>query len=128
MRAQLKRENNTSKKNGFTLIEMLIVVTIIGILTSIVIPRLKSSKTEATKNAHRAERLTINNQLETYFFLNGEYPATDEAGTQWDLDAWTNIEGDVDQYFPDGIPPSCNQKVKWNVVNGRIIKTTQRLS
>ena len=74
MRAQIKRENNTSKKNGFTLIEMLIVVTIIGILTSIVIPRLKSSKTEASKNAHRAERLTINNQLETYFFLNGEAP------------------------------------------------------
>ncbi|MEK7298605.1 MAG: prepilin-type N-terminal cleavage/methylation domain-containing protein, partial [Candidatus Margulisiibacteriota bacterium] len=56
------------KNKGFTLIEMLIVVTIIGILAAIVLPRFTTSSVAAKIAAHRATEQAINAQSELYFF------------------------------------------------------------
>lgn len=42
------------KKKGFTLIELIIVIAILGILAAIAIPRYNKSKEKATETAHKA--------------------------------------------------------------------------
>ncbi len=106
--------------SGFTLMEMLIVVTIIGILAAIVLPRFLTSSQSARKAAHKSERQTINSQLELYFFNFGAYPTamTNEGWGSTDKDG--NGKPDWQDYFPENVPVSCNQNVIWVIENGRV--------
>ncbi|HIJ66729.1 MAG TPA: type II secretion system protein [Planctomycetes bacterium] len=57
----------TNKKNsGFTLVEILIVVVILGILAAIVIPQFTQASTEARENSLKANLQTIRSQIELY--------------------------------------------------------------
>jgi prepilin-type N-terminal cleavage/methylation domain-containing protein len=105
------------KESGFTLMEILIVVAIIGILSAIVLPRFLTSQSTAKKAAHRAVRSTVNAQLEQYYFTNGTYPAA-MTNESWG----TGLT--YQNYFPDGVPTSCNQGVIWTILNGRIDSST----
>ncbi len=59
----------------FTLIEMLIVITIIGILASALIPRLTSLQERARDSKRKVDLRTIYNGLVTYREDNGgKYP------------------------------------------------------
>ncbi len=59
----------------FTLIEMLIVMTIIGILASALIPRLRSVQERARDAKRKVDLRTIYNGLVTYREDNGgKYP------------------------------------------------------
>ena len=61
---------------GFTLIEILLVVIIIGILVSLVAPRLAGRSEEARKQAARADiDGGISLALDLYEVDNGRYPA-----------------------------------------------------
>lgn len=69
-------------KKGFTIVEILVVVAIIGILASIVMVSLNSSRAKA-RDANRAKSIeNIKGALELYFANNGQYPSvgTDDAG------------------------------------------------
>lgn len=105
---------------GFTLMEMLIVVTIIGILSAIVVPRLQSNVNDARESRFDAERARINTQLELFNFLNGYYPI------QMSNEHWSNPEsGCMCQYtyfFPEGVPTGSVYGTPWNYDNvlGRI--------
>ncbi len=62
------------KKNGFTLIEMLIVVTIIALLSSVILVGLQPART-AARDARRIVDLNeVKNGLELYFNKCGYYP------------------------------------------------------
>ena len=115
----LKKLFKKQNQNGFTLMEMLIVVTIIGILASIVLPRFVSTSAAGEKAAHKAERQTINAQLELFYFQNGYFPVG--AGSSAEaLKGWTVGWGD---YFPDGVPVTNNKNVEWMIKNGRVSLT-----
>ncbi len=102
---------------GFTLMEMLIVVTIIGILAAIVLPRILTSSSLTRKAAHRQERTTINSQLESYNFLYGQYPSG-MVNANWNEPGTGSGYKD---FFPDGVPSSCNQEQQaWVIDSGRI--------
>ena len=55
-----------SRKTGFTLVEILIVVVILGILAAIVVPQFTSASNEAIKGALQSQLQTINTQVELY--------------------------------------------------------------
>ena len=77
---------------GFTLVELLVVVLILGALAFIAIPRIGQSSTTAKKNACSTNVKVLNSQIELYYANSGSFPA-----------ALTNITGDVN-YFPEGAP------------------------
>lgn len=51
---------------GFTLVEILIVVVILGILAAIVVPQFTSASQDAIKGALASQLQTINSQIELY--------------------------------------------------------------
>ena len=64
---------------GFTLIEVLVVVAILGILAAIVVPRIMDRPDEAKRVAARADIAAISQALKLYRLDNGFYPATDQG-------------------------------------------------
>jgi general secretion pathway protein G len=64
---------------GFTLIEVLVVVAILGILAAIVVPRIMDRPEEARRVAARADIGAIVQALKLYRLDNGFYPSTDQG-------------------------------------------------
>jgi len=78
--------------NGFTLVEILIVVVILGILAAIVIPQFTSASETAKASSLQSQLQTIRSQLELYQVQhNGNYPV---LATNWDqLTTETEVDG-----------------------------------
>ena len=78
-------------KKGFTLVELLIVVSILGVLATIALPRIMGRAKTAKINACKTNVALINSQLELYYQNKGE---------------WPNFLTDLDDpnYFPDELP------------------------
>jgi general secretion pathway protein G len=67
-------------KKGFTLIELMLVVIIIGVLVSMVVPRLVGRSEEARIAAAKADiNSNISVALDLYELDNGKYPTTEEG-------------------------------------------------
>ncbi|MEM7622462.1 MAG: prepilin-type N-terminal cleavage/methylation domain-containing protein [Planctomycetota bacterium] len=59
---------------GFTLIEVLIVVLIIGLLAAVVVPQFSSAATDARDSTAAAQARTVELQLELYLVRFGSFP------------------------------------------------------
>jgi general secretion pathway protein G len=63
-------------KRGFTLVEILIVVVILGILAAIVVPQFTQASTEAKGNSLRSNLQSIRSQIELYKVQHNDVPPT----------------------------------------------------
>lgn len=69
-----------NKRSGFTLIEMLIVVAVVGILSSLVLVGLGPVQRQGRDARRISDLRQAQTGLELYFVKNGEYPETQD----WD--------------------------------------------
>ena len=73
-----KKEQNShlSRRSGFTLIEIILVVVIIGILAGIAIPKLGGKSEKAMIAQAQANITAIGMAIQEYEIMNGDYPAS----------------------------------------------------
>ncbi|MHC4995802.1 MAG: type II secretion system protein, partial [Planctomycetota bacterium] len=75
------RFNNQDNRKGFSLVEILLVVTILGILAALVVPKFSSATDQAKQSAVKSILHTVRAQLENYKFHHGDYPTQTQM---WD--------------------------------------------
>lgn len=84
--------NRNRKVSGFTLVEILIVVVILGILAAIVIPQFTSASEAAKGSSVVSQLQTVRSQLELYNVQhNGSYPTV--AQLWGNMTAMTDASG-----------------------------------
>ena len=78
---------------GFSLLEMLAVITILGILAALIIPRMGNDAKAAKSQGCNVNRGNIETQVQLWFRNKSAWPQTNLS----DIGANT-------AYFPDGLP------------------------
>jgi general secretion pathway protein G len=87
-----------SKKAGFTLIELMIVVAVIGILSAVAIPKFASMVRKSREAATRGNIGAIRSALNIYY-------SDTEGNAPLSLEALT-----IDKKYMDAIPPAWTQE------------------
>lgn len=86
-----------SRKSGFTLVEILIVVIILGILAAIVIPQFTNASQDARKSSLTSQLQTARSQIELYKLQHRDAMPTSLAtgtATPWaEMTVKTNDDG-----------------------------------
>jgi len=65
-----------SSQKGFTLLELLVVIVVIGILALLVIPNLTSAPKKARDIQRKTDLRAVQKALEEYYVSNSAYPVT----------------------------------------------------
>lgn len=82
---------------GFTLVEVLIVVVILGILAMVALPRIGSASTDARDNSLQTDLFSIRNQIEIYKAQhNGQPPDLNESGASDTANMVARLTGKTD--------------------------------
>ena len=71
--------HRTKRSRGFTLIEIMVVVVIMGVLAALVVPKLLSSTGESKVAAAKVDIATIMQALKLYKLDNQRYPTTEQG-------------------------------------------------
>ncbi len=66
-------------QRGFTLIELMVVIVILGILAGLIIPRIMGRPEEARRMKARVQIESIETALKLYKLDNGAYPSTEQG-------------------------------------------------
>jgi type II secretion system protein G len=87
------------KIKGFTLVELMIVIAVVGILSSVALPSFIKARRRAKMQGCRANLKTLNSTVEHYNIENGSYPS---ASTEEEL------KKELSGYFKGGSGfPEC---------------------
>ncbi|MDD6161995.1 MAG: prepilin-type N-terminal cleavage/methylation domain-containing protein, partial [Campylobacteraceae bacterium] len=70
-------------KKGFTMIELIFVIVILGILASVAIPRLAATREDAEISAAVANLRTLVSDATAYYTAKGEFVTTGTAKAKW---------------------------------------------
>ncbi len=68
-------------QDGFTLIEIMVVILILGLLATIVVQSLRGAADKAKRTKAQADLAELKTALDRYYLDNGYYPSTDQGLT-----------------------------------------------
>ncbi len=103
------------RRSGFSLLELLAVVTILGIVAAVILPRVTTTSTVAKEKTCYHNRAEINTLVEQYRLKTGNWPANNLS----------DIGADVN-YFPQGIAvcPVSGEPYRLDATKHRVIGHT----
>jgi len=113
-------------KSGFTLVEILIVVVILGILAAIVIPQFTEASTEAKESRLVSDLQTVRSQIELYKIQhNDDLPGAGTASFTEAMTGYTDVAGALAavQAPGDGVYGPYLQKIPTNPWNDSAVVT-----
>ncbi|HEY4921788.1 MAG TPA: type II secretion system major pseudopilin GspG [Xanthobacteraceae bacterium] len=81
MRGRLHNRRRRARRSeaGFTLVEILVVITIIGLIMALVGPRVLNYLAESKVKAARIQVESFGSSLDLFYLDNGRYPSTSEG-------------------------------------------------
>ncbi len=94
-----KQKKKRRRERGFTLIEIMVVVTILAILIALVAPKMVGRTDQARRVSTKAQIKNIEGALQLYKLDNGVYPSTEQG-----LDALVNppTVGVIPKHWKEG--------------------------
>ena len=84
----------SKNRKGFSLLELLAVVTILGVIAAVIISRFSDTSYTAKKKLNAHNKAVVNATVERYYLDKSAWPSADLT------------ELNNNSYFPDGIPVS----------------------
>jgi len=78
-RSFICRPRRRDREGGFTLVEMLVVITIIGLIMALVGPRVLGYLSESKVKTAKIQIESLSSALDLYFLDNGRYPSSSEG-------------------------------------------------
>lgn len=67
------------KQQGFSLLELMVVLVILGILASLVVPNIMGSRETGERQKVVSDIVALENALDTYYAQNGRFPTTEQG-------------------------------------------------
>lgn len=74
-----RRRSRRHGEHGFTLVEILVVITIIGLIMALVGPRVLNYLSEAKVKAAKIQIESLSSTLDLFYMDTGRYPSTGEG-------------------------------------------------
>ncbi len=76
---ETKRRIDKINHHGFTLIELMVVIIILGVLAGLIIPRIMGRPEEAKQLKAKLQIESVETALKLYKLDNGSYPETEQG-------------------------------------------------
>ena len=116
-----------NSKEGFTLIELMIVLLVLGILATIAIPRFGDMTGKAKEVKAKSELKQVQTALELYYAEKGNYPNANanDAAFKTILDGYLS-SGDLSSYTFTYTAPAAGVGYSVTAVNGSLTMTVTR--
>ena len=100
----MKRASNSlNRRAGFTIIELLIVVTILSLLAGALVPVLEENLSDSRDTRRMADLKNLSWAIQAYHAVNGSFPDTGGAW-QGDPPAYGGLGYDAAGYVPGLVP------------------------
>lgn len=74
-----RKERNRNKELGFTLIELMVVIVILGILAGLIVPRIMDQPDQARQVKAKMQMESLSTAIKQFRLDNGFYPSTEQG-------------------------------------------------
>jgi len=75
----MKNKQRKNRDSGFTLIELMVVIFILGLLAAVAVPRFMGESDKAKQQTTRTQIEMLSSALKIYKLDNGNYPTTEQG-------------------------------------------------
>ncbi|OTG67526.1 type II secretion system major pseudopilin GspG [Acinetobacter silvestris] len=106
----MQRKMYQAKQSGFTLIEVMVVIVILGVLAALIVPNVMGRGEKAKVDTTKIALKGVAGALDQYKLDNGHFPSAQEGG----LDALVNQPATAKNWLPGGYVKGGYPKDSWD--------------